>query len=424
MGLFGSLYQAAWRSRRLLSLVIPPSVLARLRAAVHGAAFQRSVARLDRAQCLRDASRFPYGVNVIGYLHAESGVGEAARSTLRALLAAGIPVSAIDFRTGHPARMREALPDGVGSGERYSVNLVHVNADEVPTVFLELGLLLFQRHRNIAFWNWELPVFPERWAAHARLFHEIWTPSEFVRQAVSRTIRDVPVHSIPFCVQPSGVNAFTRRDLGLPQRGFVFLAAMDALSINERKNPQGALEAFERAFPAGGDDEVFLAVKISNQGARKKELSGLMQRVRRNPRVIEIGRVMTRPEWSALLAHCDAVLSMHRSEGFGLILAEAMAAGKPVVATGWSGNMEFMNEANSFPLRYHLVKIGRSVGPYDAEQEWAEPEADHAVEIMKRLVSDPHLRTGAGEKAAGDIMNMLSPVAIGARMKSLLQATV
>lgn len=420
MRLDAAVARAAWAMRGVLLRVLPRSWLLGLRERWYRSRFSRAARGFSPARGRAGARGYPEGINVVGYLHAESGVGEGARSSVRAALAAGVPVSAIDFRTGCPSRMEERLPEGVQTGERYSSTLVHVNADEVPTVFLELGRAFFERHHTIAFWNWELPEFPSRWAPHAAIFSEIWTPSAFVRDAVAGSV-SVPVHCVPFCVELPAAPRLTRGELGLPERGVVFLAMFDALSIVERKNPLTAWRAFSQAA-VGSGVEARLVVKVVNAGSGHPVLQTLRDEARRDPSLVLLEQYLDRPGLTALMAGCDCFVSLHRSEGFGLPLLEAMALGKPVIATGWSGNVDFMTADNSLPVGYRLRSIEETCGPYERGQRWAEPDLDHAAECIRRLLRDPDLGRSIGGRARQDVATAYSAAAVGARIRDRLRA--
>lgn len=410
--------RSTWALRGALRL-LPRARLLRLRERWYASRFRDAARGFSLAAGRDHSCAYPPGINVVGYLHAESGVGEGARSTIRAALASGIPVSTIDFRTGCPSRMGERLPDRVPTGERYSVTLVHVNMDEVPTAFLELGRDFFERHYTIAFWNWELPEPPARWAPHASVFHEIWTPSSFVRSAVAK-IAQVPVKAIPFCVELSTPPPATRRDLGLPGRGFVFLTMFDALSIAERKNPLAAWEAFRRAVAAAGV-EACLVVKVVNAGSGHPVLERLREEARRSPELLLLEKSLDRPGVTALMAACDCFVSLHRAEGFGLPLLEAMALGKPVIATGWSGNLDFMTEGNSLLVQYRLQTLRETLGPYERGQAWANPDLDHAAFCMQRLMQDPDFARRIGAQAWQEAQATFTPAEVGARMRARLR---
>jgi glycosyltransferase involved in cell wall biosynthesis len=198
----------------------------------------------------------------------------------------------------------------------------------------------------------------------------------------------------------------------------VFLSVLDLASVVERKNPLAAIEAFRRAFPDGSS--AALLIKCAHSGNYPDEYRALQERLRGVSGIHLIDRMLPRPRLNGLIAACDAVLSLHRSEGFGLIAAEAMALGKPVVATGWSGNMDFMNSGNSCPVAFELVTLDQTFGAYPAGAQWAEPDVDHASQLMRRLVEDPACRREIGERARETMRTQFSPKVAGERYRNRL----
>lgn len=182
----------------------------------------------------------------------------------------------------------------------------------------------------------------------------------------------------------------------------------------------GAVDAFRQAFP--GESNAALLIKTSHEESHREEYAELEERLRGIPNVYLIDRLLSRARVSGLLEACDGVVSLHRSEGFGLILAEAMFLGKPVVATGWSGNMDFMNAENSCPIGYELVTLDRTYGAYSAGQQWAEPDRDHAAHLMRRLVEDSSYRTRIGERGRDTIRSQFSPRIAGLRYRARLES--
>ena len=192
----------------------------------------------------------------------------------------------------------------------------------------------------------------------------------------------------------------------------------DLDSVMQRKNPFAAVEAFRRAFPRQSSQA--LLIKAASAGSHREEYAELEDRLRGIPNVYLTDRLLSRARVNGLLAACDSVVSLHRSEGFGLILAEAMYLGKPVVATGWSGNMDFMNSGNSCPVGYELVTLDRTYWYYHAGQHWAEPDIDHAAHLMLRVVEDSTYRKQLGERARDTIRSQFSPEAAGLRYRRRL----
>jgi GT2 family glycosyltransferase len=359
------------------------------------------------------------GVNLVGYVRAEMGVGEAARGHAQALTDAGIPFVIIDHAHGNPARMGdESWLHKVVRDPVYDVNIVYVNAESLGHAMSLLPPGLRGGRYTIGAWAWELPVFPDRWLDAFKLVDEVWVPSEFVRAAVSAD-SPVPVVRMPHAVRLPRGPFLDRQHFGLGPDRFQFLAMYDANSVRQRKNPEGAVQAFCRAFDST-DESVCLVIKVNN--ADEQERRALARLRGSHPGVRVIDGVLDRREVDSLLASSDCFVSLHRAEGFGLPIAEAMALGKPVIATGWSGNMDFMDETNAACIGYRLTRIGRDLGPYDADQTWAEPDIDDAAAWMRRLREDPAVGRDMGRMAAATIAGSFSSAVLGRATDERLRA--
>jgi glycosyltransferase involved in cell wall biosynthesis len=413
-----SLYQFAWRWKDLSHAFLPLQT----RQKIHGWLFKQAYVKAEPAPGRKDPgrARFPKGLNVVGYLHAELGVGEAARSTIRAATAAGVPFSLIDYRKGSQSRMGEQVDDGLPRGQKYAVNLLHVNADQVPFVAAELQRSFFDGRYNIGYWNWELPDLPDEQLKAFDFLDEVWAPSSFCHEAFAKKARK-PVVRIPYCIDlkvPSGIG---RTELGLPREGFLFLFMFDALSVPERKNPSALIEAFLRAKSSLPKD-ARLVLKVINADKVQDDGQGILQMARRDPSITLVSRYLDRPEINALVASVDCYVSLHRSEGFGLTLAESMYLGKPVIATGWSSNTDFMTPWNSLPVKYELVTLAADYGPYKRGNTWADPDVDHAAECMVRVATDRELYRHLAEVGRADIRRDFSPAAVGEAIRRRLSA--
>ena len=357
------------------------------------------------------------GLNLVGYIRAEMGLGEALRGEARALAHAEVPFVIIDHAFGTPARLDDdSWTHKVVDAPHFDTNLLHINADLLPRALQHLPAGLADGRRNIGYWTWELPVFPVAWQGSFSLVDEVWVPSEFVRESIAADA-PVPVHVIPHAIRRPPGPFLGRGHFDLPRDAVTFLAMYDTQSVMQRKNPDGAIEAFRRAFDAH-DTGVVLALKVNSAGER--EVSQLRARVADHPNIRLMVDPLSRHEMDSLMANTDVFVSLHRSEGFGLPIAEAMALGVPALVTGWSGNMDFTDDDCAACVRYTIVDLERSYGPYESGQRWAEPDLDHAAEWMERLRSDPELRRRLALKASGAIRAHSHPSVVGARMAERL----
>jgi glycosyltransferase involved in cell wall biosynthesis len=351
----------------------------------------------------------PYGVNLVGNFRSEKGVGEAVRGGLANLQAANIPYLNPDTSV---TQFSDANP--------YRFNLVWLNADTVSLFSEQRGAQFFQGHYNIAHWAWEIQDFPAQWAASLYPFDEIWVASEFVREGLAR-VSPVPVHAVPYSISlPAGGVSLSPELVGFPRNKFVFLFIFDLASYAARKNPRGVIRAFQKAFRK--DDDALLVLKCAHSAADPAGLREL-QDAAGDSNILITDAVLGRAQVGALLDAADCYVSLHRAEGFGLTMAEAMLRAKPVIATGYSGNLDFMNDENSYLVRYSLTSIGQDYGPYQKDFVWAEPDADHAAELMRFVFEQRDAARAVGQKAQQDVSNSLSPKSVGLLMERLLRRT-
>jgi glycosyltransferase involved in cell wall biosynthesis len=356
------------------------------------------------------------GVNLIGHISGNFGLAVAARNTLRALIHRGERVCVLDVdggrgRSGHDRSFSEMECDARPLPE--SINLFHVNPPDAVTLGIdEPGATELGDRLNVAVPFYELPWLPGReWVPFLENVDLVLAPTRHVAATVERSCPSARVRHYPQAVfLPSDVDG-ARAPWGLPEDAFVCFAAMDVSSDLERKNPWAAIEAFQRAFPIAEGANVLLAVKLNNARiARRyeKDAERLASLLGQDPRVRLFAESMPYVESLGLTAACDVCLSLHRAEGLGLNLMEAMSLGKPVVATGWSGNMDFMTHTNSRAVAYALVDVVSSHPNYRAEaggpqQQWAEPDVADAAAKLRELYDDPGLRRSLGEQAAADM---------------------
>ena len=361
----------------------------------------------------------PWGVNVVGYFRSELGMGEAARQVVAALDAKDIPVMPIHGKTIPLSRQGHAYDTAMPADAVFPINLICMNADVLPEFAAQAGDEFFAGRYSVGLWFWEVSRFPERWRGSFSLLEEVWAPTAHVAAALE-PIAARPVSTIRIPVQAPSVSPRSRTELGLPQNGFVFLSSFDYLSLFARKNPLAVIEAFIGGFAPG--EGAHLVIKCINHERDPDAHGRLLEAAARHRDVTVIDRYMSPADNNSLTWLCDSYVSLHRAEGFGLVMAEAMALAKPVIATGYSGNLDFMTAANSLLVDYRLVPIGTGAEPYPADGEWAEPDIGHASSLMRRLFDDPAAARELGARARAEIGRTHSPTAAAELLSRRLES--
>ena len=338
-------------------------------------------------------------VTVAGEIGRASGLGEGARIMADALCALQIPVarrSAGLVLGGDPDELRARDdPDIVGS-----LLVLHVNPPALPATLLRLGRRTLRQRRLIGYWAWELPIPPPSWRAPAGLVHEAWVPSRFAAAALERLlpgrVRVVP-HAL--AVSPPRPSALTRAELGLRPDAVIVLVSFNLASSFERKNPLAAIAAFAAAFGRRLDRQ--LVLKVGNPGHFPRDMQRLRTAVAGSPNITIETRTMSAADRHALTQAVDIILSLHRSEGFGLVPAEAMMLGRAVIATDWSATAEFIDETCGVPVPVRLIAARDPRAVLVAPGAvWADPDHDAAVAALRKLADDPARRAALGAAAA------------------------
>jgi glycosyltransferase involved in cell wall biosynthesis len=346
---------------------------------------------------------------------------------VQALAAASIPVSTstVDVRqfveisrTPHEGYGRVDYVDLDGAASA-GFNLICINADELPLLAKSVGNGFFSERPSIGVWAWETDLVPERWNEAFALLDEIWVYSDYVAGNLGRAA-SVPVHRVPPPVVPPDPGG-QRVDLHIPG-GFQFLFMFDFFSTIQRKNPVGLVNAFRLAFEP--DEGPQLVIKTINGVHRPAALEEVLWAARGRPDVHVIDRSLSARERDALLTGCDCYVSLHRSEGFGLTLAECMALGKPVIATAFSGPTDFMTDDNSYPVPFEMTCVGADCEIYPAEGKWAEPDVAEAARLLRRVLEQPEEAREKGERAKHDTERMYSPAVVGEKIGSRLREII
>jgi glycosyltransferase involved in cell wall biosynthesis len=349
------------------------------------------------------------GVNLVGFIRAATGLGEAARSSLRILDMAGIPTSLVDLQYDVPKRQLKPsiYQDKFSQEFPYTLNLLHLNPNHLPYLWETFGQQKLLGRYTIGVWYWELAEIPDEWVEAFQVIDEMWAPTEFIRAALAAKAT-IPVHLVPPCIEVQYDAHLTRADFGLPEKRFLFLCAYDVLSVPARKNPRGAVEAFQHAF-SQDDHSVGLVIKINNAEEYPEGVAELERLLAGWDNCYFIKEVLEKEQFNALINNIDCYISLHRSEGFGLVAAEAMYLSKAVIMTAWSGNADFTRADNCCPIGYQLIPVGQGSEPYDPNQQWADPNLSEAAQAMRALKTDNAFYTAIAQKARQTILEMYSP---------------
>jgi glycosyltransferase involved in cell wall biosynthesis len=423
----GRYWSRLWRSRPDLAAAFPKPEGEDLAALTDWATHSwrreprsplvRPTARAMRPQWY-DESRLPGGLNLVGYFGFDKSLGNLARRILACLDSAGVPSAALDYhRSGSPpTKERVATTDRV----RFDTNLIVVNPDQMALFDADYGAVVRPGRRTIGFWHWDVEYVPPHIIEATRYVDEIWTVSPFTADAL-RAVVGVPVRVVDIPV-PEPLPAKAAPDgFGLAADRFDFLVTFDHLSVTERKNPVGAIEAYRRAFPEQRAD-VGLLVKSVNASHRWAEHERVRLAADARPDIRVVDSHLDRADQLALIANADCLVSLHRSEGLGLHLIEAMWLGTPTVATRYSGNLYFMDDSNSALIDATLVPVTRGEGFFPPEARWADPDLDQAADWMHRLVDDPSLGAALATAGRARMLAQATPAEAGAAIARLCQA--
>lgn len=352
-------------------------------------------AYLEKQRTERSYRKYPKGINLIGAIRAEMGLGQSCRLLANMIINCNYELSVYDMEFGDNVKKRDISFDAyISETLPYGINIFHVNPIEIGKVFAQMPEAWEGRY-NIAFWLWELEEFPKEWILYCDLFDEIWSPSQFTANSIRR-ITDVPVRVIPYFVTVNHKDKLGRKYFGLPEDKFLFLSMFDMNSTLGRKNPMGVVKAFKLAFPLE-DSGVGIVFKVNN--AAENSLINLKAELKGYDNIYFITETLGKEEVNCLIENVDVFISLHRSEGFGLVMAEAMLLETPVIATNWSSNTEFMDKSTSCMVDYKLIPNPKKEDLYPKGCVWAEPEYGQAAWYMKKLAGDKEYCRRMGKSA-------------------------
>ena len=359
------------------------------------------------------------GVNLIGYPHADIGEGEFVRQTARSFSRIDVEFGIYNYTLENQLSQNDQrLASFTRPDNPYAINIFHLKPDQVEASIIRLGESFVAGRLNIGYWVWELSEFPDAWMGPLKYFHEIWCPSRFVQSAVS-DCSTRPVLYMPPGFEIEEPKGFDRAYFKLPEDRFLYLFVFDFKSYISRKNPLGCIQAFQNAFPRG-NKTVGLVIKSMDGHQYPAEFKGLNEATRSDPRITCIDATFTSEEVTGLMSVCDTFVSLHRSEGIGLSIAQSMLLGKPVITTNYSGNTDFTRPDNSCLVDYKLTPVKEGEYQFWEGQVWADPDLDHAVEHMRRLAEDKTYRDTVAQAGRSYIKTFHNPEVAGKTYRSRL----
>ena len=357
------------------------------------------------------------GVDVLGFFTSEHGVGEAARVLAATLKSAAVPISTIDYTDTQSRRGHAYNCDNVS---QYKVLLASINSDQLSAAHTRIKHEFFDDRYVIGQWFWELEEAPPWFGSAFAFVDELWAPTRFIETMLRKHAPSgVQVKYMPLpVVMPEVDTELTRARFGLDDR-YMFLFAFDFMSVMKRKNPLGLIEAFCSAF--ADSQGPMLVIKTINGDKRMAERNMLHDAVRKRSDIVLIDEYFTKVETSTLTSLTDCYVSLHRSEGLGLTISEAMTLGRPVIATGYSGNLDFLSDANSFIVPGSRVKVGHGAEGYSPEAMWMEPNVTEAAKCLRYVYENQAEAAQKGLRGQADILRTFDIASCGAIMKGRLE---
>ena len=357
------------------------------------------------------------GVCVFGYLKTQNGVGQAGRLILEALNSVDYPVT--EFDIGNPNEIPN-IKKLAAAEPGFNKVILSVDAHSIRSITTAIGKKFLRGKYVIAQWFWELEEVPDYYQEAFEVIDELWVPTEYMRSAfLAVAPPKVNIRHMPLpLVGPTKSATVGRTHFGIGQ-DFMFLFIFDFLSVMKRKNPIGLVEAFSAAFTE--NEGPILVIKAINGDKRITEMAQLRSACHNRKDIMILEQEFAKSDMNSLVTLCDSYVSMHRAEGLGLTLAEAMTAGKPVIATNYSGNLDFMNTENSILVPWRRTEVGPGAEGYSSTATWAEPDLTACASAMRELWENPLLVQDLGRKAKESLQSDFSFVATGKRMVQRLE---
>lgn len=392
----------SYKLKPILFKVLPKDMLRKAKKKM----IENSYNKLESMKILPfEREEYKDGINLIGSIRAETGLGQSCRLVANEISHSKYPFSIFNYNQIGMIRTADtSWENKISEGLPYNINVIHINPYELMLAYQCVDKSIWDRRYNIGFWLWELEEFPSEWIRCIQHLDEIWTPSEFISNSI-RKVTDKPVKTVPYCVEAPVKENCGRAEFGLPEDKFLFLMMYDSNSIMERKNPMGVLNAYKKAF-AKDNQDVGIVIKINSPA--KGDIEKLKEILKGYENLYFITEVLEKEMVNSLVQSVDVVVSLHRAEGFGLVLAEAMILGTPTIATNWSSNTEFMNDKVSCLVDYELISIEEDMGPFKKGQRWADANTDTAAIFMKKLYEEKGFYDTIAAQAQAYIQEKLS----------------
>src|SRR5262245_14467750 len=339
-------------------------------------------------------------VCLVGHPFAPIGMGEHVRSTCRAFRSVAIDPKLVDIYQLNPPSEDQLIEfSAMATSEPCDINIFHINGDEVEQALAHLSYHKPWTGYNIIYPAWELSRYPNEWALQLDRFDEIWAPSFFIQDSLKAICRKSVFH-MPLACEVGITKFLSRRHFAIPETGYVFLFFFDVHSYVSRKNPNAVIDAFRILLARKQFAKTTLVLKINGANYAPEMLSELLRYMDDlREHILIIQDVMTDNEVKNLIRSCDCFISLHRSEGYGRGMAEAMFLGKPVIATGYSGNMDFMSSEVAYIINCKLISLMAGDYPHYEGQVWAEPDVNEAANYMQFLMENPAVGREMGNRA-------------------------
>ena len=346
----------------------------------------------------------PKPILLVGYIDAQLGLGQSLRGLALAMDRAGLDFQIYPLKTGVEGRRSSPyMPDRYVQSAAHAVKIIEVTAPELAGAVTEVGETNFRRSYNILRTYWELSRAPEEWRVLLAPVQELWVPNDFVANSF-RGIFEGAITVVPPCVDPDPPLRSSVRAFGLAKGVFYFMFSFDYFSFPSRKNPLAVVRAFRRAFPERTD--VGLVIKSTAFSDGFPELRhALRVIVQDDDRIRLVEEELSRADMLALVDATDCYVSLHRAEGFGLGMVEAMAFGKPVIATGYSGSTDFLSASTGYPVPYTLVPLRPDDYVHTEGQVWAEPDEAACASAMTHVFehrADVAVKAAAAQRFVRD----------------------